>query len=377
MTFQTEPDTIKQKSETVLPELAELNFSELEAAVKALSQPKYRAAQIYRWLHQRHAVSFGEMSDLPKALRETLAANYRMTVMEPVDVLVSKLDGTRKYVFRLYDDNVIEAVLMRYHHGNSVCISTQAGCRMGCKFCASTLDGCVRGLSAAEMLSEVYQIERDTGERVSNVVMMGSGEPLDNFDESVRFLFMISDEHGLHISQRNLTMSTCGIVPGIRKLEELDLQITLALSLHAADQKTREELMPIAKVYPLRDVLAACRAYHARTGRRMTFEYAVVRGVNDTQEEADKLAKLLKGMHGHVNLIPVNPIKERSFQSPDRGEVLAFRDRLEANGINATIRREMGRDISSACGQLRRHYIKQAADQEPDNHEAEKRSGQS
>lgn len=342
---------------TVLPELLELDFAALSEALAALGEPKFRAKQLYAWLHQRKASSFDEMTDMPKALRKTLAEQYRLTVMEPVDVLISKLDGTRKYVFELYDGNVIEAVLMRYHHGNSVCISSQVGCRMGCRFCASTLDGCVRNLSAAEMLSEVYRIERDTGERVSNVVIMGSGEPLDNFAEVLRFLRMISDEHGLHISQRNLTLSTCGLVPRMLELAECNLQITLALSLHAPEQATREQLMPIAKVYPLSDVLEACRVYHQKTGRRVSFEYAVVRGVNDNRAEALKLAALLAGMQGHVNLIPVNPIKERAFESPDRSAVLAFQHTLEAAGINATIRREMGRDINSACGQLRRRYI--------------------
>lgn len=365
MTFAKEADKIKketplsQKAEerAALPELLELNFEELSETLAAMGQPKFRGKQLYAWLHQRRAVSFDEMTDMPKALREQLAKQFRLTVMEPVDVLISKIDGTRKYVFELFDGNVIEAVFMRYHHGNSVCISSQVGCRMGCRFCASTLDGCVRNLSAAEMLSEVYRIERETGERVSNVVIMGSGEPLENFDEVVRFLRMISDEHGLHISQRNLTLSTCGIVPRMLELAKLELQITLALSLHAPEQATRELLMPIAKVYPLAEVLDACRTYHQRTGRRISFEYAVVRGVNDNRMEALKLAALLGGMQGHVNLIPVNPIRERSFESPNRQAVLAFQHTLEDAGINATIRREMGRDIDSACGQLRRRYI--------------------
>ena len=341
-------------------DLCEYRLSELTALFSELGEPKYRAAQVYGWLHQRLVRDFSEMSNLPKALRERLSAQFRIAEAEPLEVLVSKIDGTRKYVLRLYDGNVIEAVLMRYHHGNSVCISTQVGCRMGCRFCASTLDGCVRNLSASEMLAQIYTITRDTGERVSNVVMMGSGEPLDNFDEAVRFIQMVSDENGLNISQRNITLSTCGLVPKIRELAELDLQITLALSLHAASKQVREEIMPVAKAYALPDVLAACRDYHEKTGRRLTFEYSVVRGVNDTQEEAEKLSRLLRGMHGHVNLIPVNPIRERSFESPDRGTVEAFRDVLEKNGIAVTIRREMGRDISSACGQLRRRFADHA-----------------
>ena len=342
------------------PELLSFTLEELREAVLSLSEPGFRAKQIYSWLHQKGAVSFDEMTNLPKALREKLAAQYRLTVMEPVDVLVSRIDGTRKYIFELFDGNVIEAVLMRYHHGNSVCISTQVGCRMGCHFCASTLDGCVRNLSAGELLSEIYRIQKDTGERVSNVVLMGSGEPLDNFDEVTKFLRMISDENGLNISQRNLTLSTCGLVPKIRELADLGFQITLALSLHAPNQSVREEIMPIARAYPLEEVLAACRYYFEKTGRRLSFEYSIVKGVNDNDAEAKSLAKLLFGMHGHVNLIPVNPIKERDYESPDRAAVYRFQHILEENGINATIRREMGRDIHSACGQLRRRYIDHA-----------------
>ena len=341
-------------------DICEFDLKELTAVFAELGEPGYRAKQVYQWLHQKLCRDFSEMSNLPKSLRERLSQEFRITEAHPEEVLVSRLDGTRKYVLRLYDGNVIEAVLMRYHHGNSVCISTQVGCRMGCRFCASTLDGCVRNLSAAEMLAEVYAITRDTGERVSNVVMMGSGEPLDNFEESVRFIRMISDGNGLNISQRNITLSTCGIVPRIRELAELSLQITLALSLHAASQEIREEIMPIAKAYPLSEVLEACSYYYGKTGRRLTFEYSVVKGVNDNREEALHLSRLLKGMHGHVNLIPVNPIKERSFESPDREAVETFRDILEQNGINATIRREMGRDISSACGQLRRRFVEHA-----------------
>ncbi|MDO4265783.1 MAG: 23S rRNA (adenine(2503)-C(2))-methyltransferase RlmN [Eubacteriales bacterium] len=345
-------------------DICELTLTELTALLKEWGEPAYRAKQIYTWLHQKLAPDFLQMSNLSKGLRDRLSEHFYITVMEPVEVLVSKLDGTRKYVLRLRDGNIIEAVLMRYHHGNSVCVSSQVGCRMGCRFCASTLDGCVRGLTAAEMLAEIYAITRDTGERVSNVVIMGSGEPLDNFDETVRFIRMLSDENGLNISQRNITLSTCGLVPKIRELAELDLQITLALSLHAASQEVRETIMPVARAYPLREVLAACRMYFEKTGRRLTFEYSVVKGVNDTVQEAEKLAQLLKGMHGHVNLIPVNPIRERSYESPDRRTVEAFQAVLLCRGLSATIRREMGRDISSACGQLRRSYEKRNAEQE-------------
>ena len=272
---------------------------------------------------------------------------------------VSAIDGTRKYLFALEDGNIIESVLMKYRHGNSVCISSQAGCRMGCRFCASTIDGLARTLRASEMLDQVYRIQQDIGERVSNVVIMGSGEPLDNYDNTLRFIRLITDERGLHISQRNITVSTCGLVPQMLKLAEEKLQITLALSLHAPDDETRKELMPIARKYPLKEVMDACHTYYEKTGRRMTFEYSLVRGVNDSPEEARALVRLVKGRCGHVNLIPVNPIKERDFVQTAPKEVLAFKNYLEKNGINVTIRREMGRDIHGACGQLRRSYLEE------------------
>ena len=342
-------------------DICELSYDELSEVVTGeLSEKRFRAAQIYEWLHKKKAKDFSEMSNLSKELREKLSENFVITVMEPVEVLCSERDGTRKYIMRLHDNNVIESVFMRYKHGNSVCISSQVGCRMGCSFCASTIDGLVRNLSAAEMLRQIYAIERDTGERVSNVVVMGSGEPLDNYDELVRFIRMISDERGLNISQRNLTVSTCGLVNRIRDLADEGLQITLALSLHAPDQATRERLMPVARAYEIHDVLGACEYYYERTKRRLTFEYAVVKGVNDNREEAVKLARLIKGLCCHVNLIPVNPVKERSYESPDKRDVYEFQATLEHYGINATVRREMGRDIDGACGQLRRRYIEDA-----------------
>ena len=330
-----------------------------EEFIKA-GQPGYKAGQVFKWLHREKAVSFDCMTDIKKDLREELKEKYRITVMKPEEVLVSKIDGTRKYVFSLYCGNVIEAVFMKYHHGNSVCISSQAGCRMGCTFCASTLSGCARSLTAAEMLAEVYRIEEDTGERVSNVVIMGSGEPFDNYDQVVKFIRMISCPEGLCISARNITLSTCGIVPGILKFAEEGLPVTLALSLHAPYQSMREQMMPIAKAYKLPEVLKACRTYYEKTGRRLSFEYSVVRGVNDSERCAMDLCALIKNLHGHVNLIPVNPVEETAYESPSRESVERFRDILIKNGINATIRREMGRDIKSACGQLRRRHIKDA-----------------
>ena len=283
-----------------------------------------------------------------------------MTVLRQEDCQISRLDGTRKYLFALADGNMVESVLMPYHHGNSVCISTQVGCKMGCRFCASTLDGWVRNLTPAEMLDQVYRIQRATGERVSNIVLMGTGEPLDNFCNVVRFIELICHERGLHISGRNITVSTCGLVPRIRDLADLQMSITLAISLHASSQEVRRQLMPIADRYGMEEVLDACRYYFHKTGRRLTFEYSLVAGVNDSGEDAARLAGLLKGIPSHVNLIPVNPIQERNFRQSGRRAIEAFRQKLEKYGVNVTIRREMGRDIDGACGQLRRRKMHEA-----------------
>lgn len=340
-----------------MKDIKSLYLEELEQELAAMGQKAFRAKQVYQWLHEKLVTDFDEMTNLPKDLREKLKGQFVLTALKTVDVKTSQIDGTRKYLFALADGNIIESVWMQYHHGNSVCISSQVGCRMGCRFCASTLDGLERNLTAAEMLDQVYRIQALTGERVSNIVIMGSGEPMDNYDNFVRFVRMVSEEHGLHISQRNITVSTCGIVPGIKRLAEENLQITLALSLHAPNDEVRKTLMPIAKSYGLADILAACREYYEKTGRRLTFEYSLVSGVNDNLDEARALASLLKGMHGHVNLIPVNPIKERDYVQSDQKAIQAFKNYLEKNGINVTIRREMGRDIGGACGQLRKSYL--------------------
>ena len=303
--------------------------------------------------------SFDEMTNLSKDLREKLKANYTLNSLEAVAVQTSKIDGTQKYLFRLHDGHVVESVLMRYHHGNSVCISSQVGCLMGCRFCASTIGGKVRDLTASEMLGQIYKIQKLSEERVHNVVVMGTGEPLDNYDNLVQFIKMLTDENGLNISQRNLTVSTCGIVPKIRQLAEEKFQMTLALSLHATTQEKRKQLMPIANKYDLKEVLDACHYYYEQTGRRITFEYSLVGGVNDTKQDAEELTKLIGKFPCHVNLIPVNPIKERDFVQPNKQECQAFRNKLEKNGINVTIRREMGRDIDGACGQLRKSYLDQ------------------
>ncbi|MFQ9515027.1 MAG: 23S rRNA (adenine(2503)-C(2))-methyltransferase RlmN [Eubacterium sp.] len=334
------------------------NLRELKEQLTEMGEKPFRASQIYKWLHIDKAESFDEMTNISKDLRKKLEENYEITTLEPVKVLISKIDGTRKYLFRIKGGSVIESVLMRYHHGNSVCISTQSGCRMGCRFCASTLNGLDRNLTVSELLEQIYQIEKNINEKVSNIVLMGSGEPLDNFDNVTKFLQMISDENGKNISQRNITLSTCGIVPKMKELADMHPQVTLALSLHASDDETRKKLLPIANKYSIEQVLDACRYYFDKTGRRITFEYSLVSGVNDTKEEADQLSGILKGINCHVNLIPVNPIKERDFVQSEKAAIQRFKSRLEKNSINVTIRREMGRDINGACGQLRNETMK-------------------
>ncbi len=338
-------------------DLKSMTLPELSEAVAAMGEKSFRAGQLFQWMHQKLAEDYEEMTNLPKSFRKKLEEQGPLTRLTLVERLVSRLDGTEKYLFALPDGNVIESVLMRYRHGNSVCISTQAGCRMGCRFCASTLGGLVRNLLPSEMLEQVYQIQRITKERVSHLVAMGTGEPLDNYDNVLRFLSLLTDEKGLHISQRNITVSTCGLVEKIRSLAKEKLQITLALSLHASSQEKRKKLMPVAYKYELEDVLDACRYYFRETGRRVTFEYSLVAGVNDTSEDARHLAELIGDMNCHVNLIPVNPIAERDFRPSREDGIAAFKNKLEKNRINVTIRREMGRDIQGACGQLRRSYL--------------------
>lgn len=338
-------------------DLKSMNLAELKSYMEEISEKRFRGEQIYQWIHKKQVSSFDEMKNLPKPLIEKLKQSCSLVNLKKEAVQISKVDGTRKYLFLLPDGNIIESVLMKDRHGNSVCISSQVGCRMGCRFCASTLDGLVRGLTPSEMLDQIYQIGKDINERISNVVVMGTGEPLDNFESLIRFIELLTDENGLHISQRNLTVSTCGLVPQIRELAERKLQITLALSLHASTQEKRLELMPVANKYGIREVIDACRYYFEQTGRRVSFEYSLLAGVNDTDQDAGNLAGLIQGMNCHVNLIPVNPIKERSYVQPDSGAICNFKNKLEKSGINVTIRREMGRDIDGACGQLRKRYL--------------------
>ena len=337
-------------------DIASYSFEELQEEMLAIGEKGFRSRQIYSWIHEKLVDDFEEMTNLPKALRQKLEAAYEIRRVEMEKRQISKIDGTNKFLFCLKDGNMVESVLMKYKHGNSVCISSQVGCRMGCRFCASTLDGLERNLTPSEMLRQVYQIQKITGERVSNIVIMGTGEPLDNYDNFLKFIHMVSDEHGLNISQRNITASTCGIVPNIRRLAEEKLQITLALSLHGSNQEKRRSLMPVANKYELHEVLEACDYYFEKTGRRITFEYSLVHGVNDTPEDAKELMGILKDRNCHLNLIPVNPIKERNYEKPDKKSAENFKNKLEKSGINVTIRRERGSDIDGACGQLRRRY---------------------
>ena len=342
-------------------DIRSFGYDELKTEMEHLGEKAFRSKQVYEWLHVKLADRFDEMTNLSLKLRERLEEEYIIMPVQLEERQISKLDGTNKFLFRLHDGNMIESVLMKYKHGNSVCISSQAGCRMGCAFCASTIGGLKRNLTPSEMLGQIYQIQKFTGERVSNVVIMGTGEPLDNYDNFVKFIRMLTDEHGLHISQRNVTVSTCGIVPNMLRLADEGFQITLALSLHGSTQEKRRRLMPVANKYELSQVLAACDAYFEKTGRRVTFEYSLVHGVNDRDEDARELAAILKPRNCHLNLIPVNPVRERSFVRPSRSRenALNFKNKLEKSGINVTIRREMGSDIDGACGQLRRRYAEE------------------
>lgn len=339
-----------------LPDIKSMTIEELSELMDSFGEKPFRASQIFSWIHEKGVSSVSDMTNLSKVLRQRLEQETEFVSLKKVTMQESALDGTRKYLFALSDGNCIESVLMRYHHGNSVCISSQVGCNMGCSFCASTIGGKKRDLLASEMLDQIYRISEDIGERVSNVVVMGTGEPLDNYDNLIRFIRLITDPSGKNISQRNITVSTCGLVPQIGRLAEENLAITLALSLHAPTQELRESIMPIARKYHLTDVLNACDTYFRKTGRRVTIEYSLIHGINDDAVSAERLASLPGMKKCHINLIPVNPVRENSCQSPSRKQVMAFKNILENYGINVTIRREMGRDIDGACGQLRRRF---------------------
>ena len=347
-----------------LKDVISMDLTELEKEVVLLGEKSYRAAQIYRWIHEKLCDGFDEMTNISESFRERCKETFSFPVLKAVERLESAIDGTCKFLFELSDKNVIESVLMKYHHGNSVCISSQAGCRMGCRFCASTLNGLTRNLAPSEMLEQVYRIQKISGQRVSNIVVMGTGEPLDNYDYLVKFIRMISSENGLNISQRNITVSTCGIPENISRLAEEGLGINLALSLHAPNDTDREVLMPVARQYKLKDVLSAMDKYYQKTKRRLTFEYSLVAGVNDSAAQAEQLAKLVFGKNCLVNLIPVNDVKERGFFRPNTEKIQKFKNILEKNRIHVTIRREMGADINAACGQLRKSYADKRKQQE-------------
>lgn len=331
----------------------DLSPADWQQALATLGEPSYRAGQVFTWLHK--GVGFDQMGNLPASLRQTLSQQYDARGVEIQERFTSALDGTEKYLYRLRDGQLIEGVRMRYHHGDTLCLSTQAGCHMGCRFCASTLGGLARNLSAGEMLGQITAANRESG-RIHNIVMMGSGEPLDNYGQTVRFLRLLREKGGLEISLRQVSLSTCGIVPRIRSLAEEGLPVTLSVSLHAPDDAIRRRLMPIATAYPMDELLSACRYYLDKTGRRIIFEYALVRGVNCEEAHARALASRLRGMQCHVNLIALNPVPESGLPGATQMQVAAFEQTLLAYNISVTKRREMGRDISGACGQLRRRY---------------------
>ena len=338
-------------------DIMSFDMDEICSEMAKIGEKSFRAKQIYEWLHVKLVTDFDEMTNISKDLREKLKANYCINMPKIVEIYKSKIDGTRKYLFQMQDGSIIESVLMKYKHGNSVCISSQVGCRMGCKFCASTIDGLERNLLPSEMLGQIYTIQKDLGERISNIVIMGSGEPFDNFDNFIKFIELITSENGLNISSRNITVSTCGLVDRIIQLADMKLQITLAISLHSPNDELRRTIMPIANKYSINQIIEACRYYFEKTGRRITFEYSLIEGVNDGETQSKELIELVKGLNCHINLIPVNPIKERDYRHSSKEYIKKFQNILEKNRINATIRREMGADINAACGQLRKSYI--------------------
>ena len=335
-----------------------MTLEQLENFVKEQGQPKFRAGQLFQWLHGRQVDSFSEMTDQPKSFLSVLEQECTIERLAVQQCQISK-DGTRKYLFSLPDGNCIETVWMQYSYGNTVCVSTQVGCRMGCRFCASTQGGKVRDLTAGEIAGEIYAVMKDTGQRVSHIVLMWIGEPLDNFENVLDFLSIISSPKGVNIGMRNISLSTCGLVPKIKELAQKKLQLTLSVSLHAPLNEMRSKMMPVNDAYPVEELIAACREYQNVTGRRISFEYSMVRGVNDSPQTAKKLAELIRGMGAHVNLIPINPVDGSPFTATDAAAVKRFQETLTKLGVNATVRRRLGTDISAACGQLRRNAKKE------------------
>ena len=337
--------------------LKNLTLPELAETIKALGQPPFRAKQVYSWLH-KGVRSYEEMTNLPKNLRDRLGENYPIQAPTVVRRQESRKDGTIKYLWQLSDGNCVETVLMRYHYGNTVCISTEVGCRMGCAFCASTLGGLVRRLEPFEMLDQVLFTQVDSGLPISHIVLMGIGEPLDNFDNVMRFLELVNSAEGMNISMRHISLSTCGLVPKIDELAKRNLQLTLSVSLHAPNDGIRDTIMPVNKLYPSQELIDACRRYYEATSRRISFEYAMIGGVNDSRENAKELIKRMKGLPCHFNLIPLNHVEESPLKPSTREAVAAFQKTLESGGIPATVRRTLGGDIDASCGQLRRKYTK-------------------
>ena len=337
-------------------DLKSMTLEELSGFLRSMGEPAFRGRQVFTWLH-KGVSSFDEMSNLSKALREKLKEQCILTVPRVAKKQVSARDGTIKYLWQMADGNCLESVLMRYHHGNTVCISSQVGCRMGCAFCASTIAGKVRNLTPAEMLDQVLFTQQDSGAEVSNIVLMGIGEPMDNLDNVLRFLELVNHPDGINIGMRHISLSTCGVIPGIARLAELGLQLTLSVSLHAPDSETRSKIMPVNRAYDVEALFAACHEYFRKTGRRISFEYAMIDGVNDHDWQADLIAKRLRGMPGHVNLIPLNEVTESPFRPSRR--MAAFQKQLEAQGITATVRRSLGGDIDASCGQLRRRAMEE------------------
>lgn len=336
-------------------DIKSLELFQLQNLFAELGQPQYRAGQVYKWLHSA-VTSFDEMTNLPKSLRDKLKEEFYITVPFEARKQVSASDGTVKFLWELNDGNFVESVIMSYHHGNTVCISTEVGCRMGCAFCASTLNGLIRGLEPSEMLDQVMFGEKHSGKKISNIVLMGTGEPLDNYDNVMKFLRLVNSEKGMNIGMRHISLSTCGLAPRIDQLAEENLQLTLSVSLHAPDDETRSKIMPVNRAYDVQRLMGACRSYFEKTGRRISFEYAMIDGVNDSIRQADILAGLLKGMPAHVNLIPLNNVDESPLKPSSHEAIKAFMARLESHGVTVTIRRSLGGDIDAACGQLRRRH---------------------
>ena len=336
-------------------DIKSMTLAELQDAIAALGEPKFRAKQVFAWLH-RGAVSFEAMTNLSKPLRETLDSLYFINKPTVARKQISRLDGTIKYLWRLRDGNCVESVVMQYHHGNTVCISSEVGCPMGCKFCASTIGGLVRRLEPSELLDQVLFSQLDSGLAISNIVLMGIGEPLDNFDNVMRFLEIVNSPDGMNIGMRHISLSTCGLVDKIEQLAERDLQLTLSVSLHSPDDESRSKIMPVNRRWPVDTLLSACRDYFAKTGRRISFEYTMIDGVSDSPEQAQLLAKKLAGMGAHVNMIPLNNVTESGLHTSSRQAIRRFQTILEENGVTATLRRTLGSDIDASCGQLRRKY---------------------